>query len=128
MGGHIQYVMISPLAIAPQIKAGRLRGLGVSTEQRSQVMPDLPAIGEVVPGYKAATWFAMWAPAGTPRDVVARLNQSISRIAQTPDVQSRLRADGMEPATSTPEEFGRFIGEEIAKWSKVVKAGNIKVD
>ncbi len=128
MGGHIQYVMISPLAIAPQIKAGRLRGLGVSTEQRSQVMPDLQAIGEVVPGYKAATWFAMWAPAGTPKDVVARLNQSISRIAQTPDVQSRLRADGMEPASSTPEEFGRFIGEEIAKWSKVVKAGNIKVD
>jgi tripartite-type tricarboxylate transporter receptor subunit TctC len=128
MGGHIQFLMSSPLAIIQQIKAGRLRGLGVTTEQRSQVMPELPAIGEAIPGYSATTWFAMWAPAGTPKDIVARLNQSITRLAQHPDIASRLRADGMEPASSTPEEFGRFIGEEIAKWSKVVKAGNIKVD
>ena len=128
MGGHIQFLMSSPLAIIQQIKAGRLRGLGVTTEQRSQVMPELPAIGEAIPGYSATTWFAMWAPAGTPKEIVARLNQSISRLAQHPDIASRLRADGMEPAFSTPEEFGRFIGEEIAKWSKVVKAGNIKVD
>ena len=119
---------LSPLAIIQQIKVGRLRGLGVTTEQRSQVMPELPAIGEAIPGYSATTWFAMWAPAGTPKEIVARLNQSITRLAQHPDIASRLRADGMEPASSTPEEFGRFIGEEIAKWSKVVKAGNIKVD
>lgn len=128
MGGHIQFLLSSPLAIAPQIKAGRLRGLGVTTEQRSQVLPELPAIGEVVPGYAAATWFAMWAPAGTPKDIVARLNHSIARIAQQADMQARLRADGMEPASSSPEEFARFIGDEIAKWAKVVKAGNIKVD
>ena len=91
-------------------------------------MPDLPAIGEAVPGYSTTTWFAMWAPAGTPKEIINRLNQSITRYAQHPDIASRLRADGMEPAASTPEEFSRFIGEEIAKWSKVVKAGNIKVD
>ena len=128
MGGHIQFLMSSPLAIIQQIKAGRLRGIGVTTEQRSQVMPDLPAIGEAVPGYSTTTWFAMWAPAGTPKEIINRLNQSITRYAQHPDIASRLRADGMEPAASTPEEFSRFIGEEIAKWSKVVKAGNIKVD
>ena len=128
MGGHIQFLMSSPLALTPQIKAGRLRGLAVSTEQRSPVMPELPAIGEFVPGYAASTWFAMWAPAGTPKEIVARLNRSITRIAQQPEMQSRLRADGMEPVSSTPEEFARFIGEEIAKWSKVVKAGNIKID
>ena len=128
MGGHIQFLMSSPLAIIQQIKAGRLRGLGVTTEQRSQVMPELPAIGEIVPGYSTTTWFAMWAPAGTPKEIVTRLNQSITRLAQHPDIQSRLRAEGMEPASTTPDEFSRFIGEEIAKWAKVVKAGNIKVD
>jgi tripartite-type tricarboxylate transporter receptor subunit TctC len=128
MGGHIQFLMSSPLAIIQQIKAGRLRGLGVTTEQRSPVMPELPAIGEAIPGYAATTWFAMWAPAGTPKDIITRLNQSITRLAQHPDIAARLRTDGMEPASSSPEEFGRFIGEEIAKWSKVVKAGNIKVD
>jgi tripartite-type tricarboxylate transporter receptor subunit TctC len=70
----------------------------------------------------------MWAPAGTPPDIVARLNRSIVRLAQHPDIAARLRADGMEPAPSSPEEFARFIGDEIAKWSKVVKAGNIKID
>jgi tripartite-type tricarboxylate transporter receptor subunit TctC len=128
MGGHIQFLMSSPLALAPQIKAGRLRGLAVTTEQRSPVMPDLPAVGEFVSGYSAATWFGMWAPAGTPGEIVSRLNQSIARLVQQPDVQARLRADGMEPAHSTPEEFSRYIAQEIAKWSKVVKAGNIKID
>ena len=128
MGGQIQFLMSSPLALLPQIKGGRLRGLGVTSPQRSPVMPELPAIGEFVPGYAASTWFAMWAPAGTPPEIIARLNQSIVRLAQHPDIAARLRADGMEPAASTPEEFGRFIGEEIAKWSKVVKAGNIKID
>ncbi len=128
MGGHIQYLMSSPLALSPQIKAGRLRGLGVTTEQRSQVMPELPAIGEFIPGYAASTWFAMWAPAGTPKEIITRLNQSITRLARHPDIEARLRADGMEPVSSTPDEFARFIGEEIAKWSSVVKAGDIKID
>ena len=128
MSGQIQFLMISPLAMLPQVKAGRVRGLGVTTPQRSPVMPELPAIGEFVPGYAAATWFGLWAPAGTPPEVVARLNASIARLVQQPDIAARLRADGMEPASSTPEEFARFIGEEIAKWSRVVKAGNIRVD
>jgi tripartite-type tricarboxylate transporter receptor subunit TctC len=128
MGGQIQFLMSSPLALLPQIKGGRLRGLGVTSAQRSPVMPELPAIAEFVPGYAAFTWFAMWAPAGTPADIIARLNRSITRLAQHPDIAARLRADGMEPVSSTPEEFARFISDEIAKWSKVVKAGNIKVD
>ena len=128
MAGQVQFLMSSPLALLPQIKGGRLRGLGVSTEQRSPVMPELPAIAESVPGYAAFTWFAMWAPPGTPKNIVARLNRSIVRLAQTAEIAARLKADGMEPASSTPEEFARFIGDEIAKWSKVVKAGNIRID
>ena len=128
LGGQIQFFISAPLVLVPQIKAGKLRALAVTTEQRSPVMPDLPAIGELVPGYSAITWFGMWAPAGTPREIVLRLNQSIARILKQPDVQERLRADGMEPAHFTPEEFTRFIAREIAKWSTVVKTGNIKID
>jgi tripartite-type tricarboxylate transporter receptor subunit TctC len=128
VGGHIQLMFSAPLVMSPQIKAGRLRGIAVTTEQRSQLIPELPAVSEQVPGYSAITWFGTWAPAGTPREIVARLNQSLARILKQSDVQERLRADGMEPAHSTPEEFARFMAREIAKWSQVVKAGNIKID
>jgi tripartite-type tricarboxylate transporter receptor subunit TctC len=128
LGGHIQLFVSAPLVMVPQIKAGKIRGLAVTTEQRSPLMPDLPAIGERVPGYAVTTWFGMWAPAGTPREIVSQLNQSIARILKQPDVQARLRADGMEPAHFTPDEFTHFIAREIAKWSKVVKTGNIQID
>jgi len=128
MGGEVQFFVSSPLVMMPHIKAGRLRGLGVTTEQRSPALPDIPAIGEFVPGYAAASWFGMWAPRGTPKEVIARLNQSVARIVKLPDVAARFRADGVEPVHTTPEAFGRFIADEIEKWSKVVKAGNIKID
>ena len=70
----------------------------------------------------------MWAPAGTPRAIIMRLNQALGRILKLPEVQERLRADGREPVHTTPEEYGRVIANDIAKWSKVVKAGNIRVD
>jgi tripartite-type tricarboxylate transporter receptor subunit TctC len=128
LGGHIQFFMSSPLAMVPQIKGGKIRGLAVSTGKRSPVLPDLPSIAEAVPGYDVASWFGIWAPGGTRPEIIGRLNQSIGRILKQPDIQARLRADGVEPAHSTPDEFRRFIGEEVAKWSKVVKAGNIKVE
>ena len=128
MGGEVQFFVSSPLVLIPHIKATRLRALGVTTEQRSPALPDVPAIGEFVPGYAAASWFGMWAPKGTPKEAIARLNQSVARITKVAEVEARFRADGVEPAHTTPEAFGRFIADEIGKWSKVVKAGNIKVD
>lgn len=128
LGGQIQ-TMFAPAATSlPHIRAGKLRGIAVTTEARSPVMPDLPAISEIVPGYSAITWYGMWGPAGTPREVVLRLNEALGRILKHADVQERLRTDGVEPAHTTPEEFGRVIAQEIATWSKVVKAGNIKID
>jgi tripartite-type tricarboxylate transporter receptor subunit TctC len=128
LGGHIQLLLGGPLVMAPHIKVGKLRGLAVTTEKCSTVMPELPAVSELVPGYWALTWFGMFAPAGTPKETVARLNQALARIHKHPDVQERLRANGMESAHSTPEAFLALIAQDIAKWSKVVKAGNIKVD
>ena len=128
IAGQVHVATATGLVLDPHIKAGRVRALAVTTAQRSRAMPDLPAIGELVPGYAVDGWFGMLAPAGTPKEVVSRLNQSIARILKQPAVQERLRAGGAEPTPSTPEEFGRFIAQNIVTWSKVVKAGNIKID
>jgi tripartite-type tricarboxylate transporter receptor subunit TctC len=128
LGGQIQIYFGGPLVLSPHINAGKLRGLAVTSEQRSPVMPDLPAVAEFVPGYTAVTWFGMWAPPGTPKAIVSQLNQAVARILKRPDVQERLRNDGMEAAHDTPDEFSRFVARDIAKWTRVVKAGNIKVD
>ena len=128
LSGQIQAIAATGLVLGPHIKEGKLRALAVTTEQRSPAMPDLPAISELVPGYSADGWAGMWAPAETSKEIVARLNQALARILKQPDVQERLRAVGMEPAHTTPQEFARFIAQEIAKWLKVVKVGNIKID
>ncbi len=128
LGGQIQMFFGSGPSTGAHIRAGRLRGLAVTTAQRSPAMPDLPAIGERLPGYAADFWFGMWAPAGTPKDIVSRLNQALSRILRQPEVLERLRTDGIDPVGSTPDEFARIVSRDIATWSKVVKAGNIKAD
>lgn len=128
LSGRIQVMFSDPTPVLTHIRAGRLRGIAVTTEKRHSSLPNLPAISEVVPGYVVNSWFGMWAPAGTPTHIVLRLNQAIERILQRPDIQERLRADGNEPAYSTPEEFARIIERDIGMWSGVVKAGNIKID
>jgi len=128
LAGQIQMFFGSGPSSGAHIRAGRLRALGVTTEKRMSMMPDLPAIGEVLPGYASDFWFGMWAPAGTPKEIVSRLNQTLVRILKQPDVLERLRADVSEGVGSTPEEFARIIARDIGTWSKVVKAGNIKVE
>lgn len=128
LGGQIQFFMGGPLMLQQHINAGKLRGLAVSTEKRSPILPDLPAISEQLPGYSAMTWFGLWAPLGAPKEVVSRLNQSIGRILKLPDVQERLHANGMEAGHNTPDEFNRYIAQEIAKYTKVVKDRGIRVE
>jgi tripartite-type tricarboxylate transporter receptor subunit TctC len=128
LGGQIQAMIATALVLGPHIAAGKLRALALTTRERSPAMPDLPTVGEVVPGYAVDGWAGMWAPAGTPRAVVSRLNQSVTRILKQPDVQERLRVNGAVPAPSTPEGFAQVIAQDIATWSKVVKAGNIKIE
>jgi tripartite-type tricarboxylate transporter receptor subunit TctC len=128
LGGQIQVFFGSGPSTSGHIRAGRLRGLAVTTAKRSPSLPDLPAIGELLPGYSSDFWFGIWAPAGTPRPLILRINQALGRILKQPEVLERLRTDGMEPVGSTPEEFARVIARDIATWTKVVKAGNIKVD
>ncbi len=115
-----------PTAI-PYIKAGKLRGLGVTTAKRSQALPEVPSIAEAgVPGYEATQWFGVLAPAGTPRPIIDRLNQEIVKLLKSPDVRDRLIADGTDPAPTTPEEFAAYIKSETEKWTKVIRAAGIK--
>ena len=128
LGGQLQFMFSGAGTVLPHIKAGKLRGLAVTSEQRSPLMADLPAISEMFTGYAASFWSGVWAPAGTPRDVVLKLNQAIARFLKQSDTQEWLRSEGGEPAHSTPEEFAQVIASEIATWSKVVQTGNIKAD
>jgi tripartite-type tricarboxylate transporter receptor subunit TctC len=112
-----------------QIQAGRLRGLAVSSAERSPYLPDLPTVAEAgVPGYETTAWYGMMVPTGTPAEVIARLNAETAKVLTLPDVKSRLDATGMVPKSSTPEELRRHIHEEIAKWAKVVRALDLRVE
>jgi tripartite-type tricarboxylate transporter receptor subunit TctC len=112
-----------------QIQAGRLRGLAVSTAQRSPFLPDLPTVADAgIPGYETSAWYGMLVPTGTPAEIIARLNSETAKVLTLPDVKSRLDATGMVPQTGSPEELGRRMHAEIAKWAKVVKALGLRVD
>jgi tripartite-type tricarboxylate transporter receptor subunit TctC len=129
IGGQVQLMFDGMPTAIPQIKAGKLRALGVTAAKRSALMPELPTIAEAgLPGYEAVGWFGFAAPAGTPRPVVAKLNQEIVRVLNLPDVRERLLGIGAEPVGSSPEAFSRFVKTEMAKWGKIVKALNLKLD
>lgn len=123
-------MMFSPIPIAmPHVKSGKLKVLGVTTAKRSKVLPDLPTISESgLSGYEVTQWYAMQAPAGTPKEVLAKLNGEVRKILSMPDIVERLSAQGAEPAPTTPEVLEAYIKTEIAKWAKVVKASGARVD
>lgn len=127
ISGQVQVVIATQVVLDAHMKLGKIRPLAVTTEQRSRTMPELPAIGELAPGFAVPGWSGVWAPAGTPRDIVTRLNRSLGRILELPDVIERLRAIGAEPAHSTPERFAQLVARDVAMWTKVVKTANIKI-
>jgi tripartite-type tricarboxylate transporter receptor subunit TctC len=111
----------------PYIKAGRLRPLGVTTTKRAEALPDVPTISEAgVPGYESVQWFGMLVPAGTPRPILDRLHQEITRAVRAPDMKERLNSLGLDVVASTPEEFGAYMKSETEKWAKVIKTMGIK--
>ena len=127
LSGEI-HLMYSGASLLPHIKAGRLRGLAVTTEKRSPVLPELPAIAEMLPGYRADFWTAMLAPKGTSKEIVSRINQEIVRFLDQPGEREKLLAEGIEPAHTSPEGLAQIIAREIVTWSKVIKSANIKVE
>ncbi len=128
VGGQIQVMFDNMPSALPMAKEGRIRALAQTTAKRSAAAPDVPTVAETVPGFEATTWFAVFAPAGTPREVVARVNAEMQRVFALPDVVDKLKALGLEPWISTPEELARFQAAEITKWAKVVKESGAKAD
>ena len=127
LGGQINIVFADISTTLPQIKAGKVNGLAVSTAKRSVLAPELPTMEEGgVKGYDLAAWFAAFVPAKTPRASVEKLNQALMAAVNDPAIKERLLAAGIEPETSSPDELAAFVGTELAKWAAIVKAAGIQ--
>jgi tripartite-type tricarboxylate transporter receptor subunit TctC len=121
LGGEVQIMFELMPSAMPHVKSGRFRALAVTSRARSQVVPELPTVAEALPGYEVGSWFALCAPAGTPRAVVERISTDMNAALRTEETRNRILALGAQPLVMTPDEFSRFLRDEIAKWSKVVK-------
>ncbi|HKA42176.1 MAG TPA: tripartite tricarboxylate transporter substrate binding protein [Burkholderiales bacterium] len=129
MSGQVQVMYPTLTSVMPHVKAGKLRALAVTTRSRSALAPDLPTMIESgIPGYETTQWNGFLAPAATPAAIVTRLNGTLAKSAQAPDVRERLAALGVEPFPSSPDEFSRFIAAEIVKWGEIIKASGAKVE
>ena len=127
LAGEVQLLFSSIPAALPHLSAGRMKAFGVSISKRSSVLPDVPTIEEAgLKGYYAASWYGLLLPRGVPDATVTRLAQETGQVMRAPDIKERMMSQGFEPVGSTPEAFARFIGEEIPRWERVVKAAGIK--
>jgi tripartite-type tricarboxylate transporter receptor subunit TctC len=127
LGGQIPLIFANLSAVIGNVRAGSLRALAVTSAQRSASAPDIPTIAEVaLPGFDAATWFALVAPAGTPREIVDRINAEVTRIVAQSDVQQRFADLGMTISAGTPDALDSYIKSEIAKWAKVIKDADVQ--
>jgi tripartite-type tricarboxylate transporter receptor subunit TctC len=128
MSGQTQMAIDNLPSAMPHIKAGKLIALGVTGVQANAQLPDVPPIASILPGYAAESWFVLMAPAGTPPAIVNRLSAEVDKILKKPEVIERFKGLGAEPVGGTPEQLGKFITAETAKWSQVVKASGAKID
>jgi tripartite-type tricarboxylate transporter receptor subunit TctC len=128
LAGQVQVAFDNLQPSMPHIKAGKLRALGVTTATRSEALPDLPPVGDFVPGYEASTWNGVCAPKNTPAEIVARLNREINDGLADPKVKARLSDMGAWPLPGSPADCGKLIADEIEKWGKVIRTGNIKAE
>ncbi len=129
IGGEIDVLFDNVPNVLQQIKAGRMKVIGVSGLQRSVLLPDTPTVAEAgVPGFEVNVWFGMQVPAGTPKAVVDKLNRDIVTLLKEPDVVQRFRNQGVEVAASTPEQFGTLVRSEITKWTQLIREANIRIE
>ena len=126
LGGQIDLMFISLVTGAEQVRAGKLRAYGVTSDQRQAMFPDLPAIGEVVPGFKSTAWFGVFAPAHLPDAITAKLHATIVAALSEPRLREQLKTEGATAVGNTPKEFTAFVREDIERWAPVVKASGAK--
>jgi len=128
LAGQYHFNFAGIQAAQVQVRAGKLRALAVTAPKRLAVLPDLPAVAEVLPGFEVVGWYGIIGPAGLSKPVVARLHDEFVKVLNRPDVRDRIVADGSEPAGTTPEEFRLFMLADLAKWAKLVKESGAKLD
>lgn len=127
IGGQVQMHFASAIAVLPHIASGKLRAIAVSSAQRMAALPQVPTLAETLPGYEISFWFGVLAPAGTPRDLVAALNGEFNRIMALPDVVEKVKAGGMDPYSISTEAFADLLKSDAAKYARIVKASDMKV-
>jgi tripartite-type tricarboxylate transporter receptor subunit TctC len=128
LGGQIDYLFAITSTALPHVKAGRLRALGVTSRERTALLPDVPTVSESgLPGFEAVTWFGFAVPKGTPPAIIERLNKEIEKILAMPDVKQKLAVQGIDVAGGSPEQFGSYMRDEFAKWGSLVKESGMSM-
>ena len=129
LGGQVNYMFDSITSACPHIESGKLRALGLTTAKRSKSLPNVPTLAEAgLPGYEVSPWFAVFMPAATPKDIVAKVNAALLEAMKDPDVVKRLETIGAEPVGSTPEEMAQHLARESERWTKLIQERGIKLD
>jgi tripartite-type tricarboxylate transporter receptor subunit TctC len=128
LGGQTTMIFATMPTVLPQAKAGKLRAIAVIGSSRSALLPDVPTVGETLPGFDVSNWIGMFAPAGTPHEIVARLNAEIQKIMRSPEVVKRMETEGAKFIPTTPESFAAFQKAEIAKWGKAIRDAGITAE
>ena len=128
MGGQVDMLFGTAAAVAGFVSNGKLRAIGVTSAEKSPSLPNVPAIAETVPGYRVESWYGIYAPAGTPSDIIAKLNGVIAKVAKTDEFRKRLEPEGIVISVGTPPELDEYVRGEEARWRKIVKENNIKPD
>jgi len=128
LGNEYHYNFAGLQPAQAQVRAGKLRGIGITTPKRVAALPDLPTIAEALPGFEVVGWYGVFGPANLPAPIVKRLHEELIKALNAPDIRERILADGSEPVGSEPEEFRQFLLADLAKWAKVVKESGAKLD
>lgn len=128
LGGQVALSFSSVPSLQPYVKAGKLRALGVTSLQRSVIMPEVPAIAETLPGFDVSLWYGILAPAGTAKEIIGKLHAETVKTLNHPDIKARLASQGYGPGGTTPEQFSTIIREDLSKWAKVIKEAGIRLE
>jgi len=128
LGGHVPLMFNTIGLMVPHIQEGKLKAVAVTSPKRTSILPDVPTIAETLPGFEAASWFGMWAPARTPKEIVARINKEVMKALDAPDVKERCKSLYAEGIPNTPEEFEKYEKTERAKWTKLIKDIGLKLE
>lgn len=128
LGGQVDVMFDNLIAALPHVKAGKLKLLGVGGPRRVAAFPDVPAVGEILPGFRSETWMGLVAPPGTPRALAGRQSTAVARVLEDPELRRRLSELQAEPVGNTPEQMADIIRQDTERWSRVIQAANIRID